>query len=219
MVHIDKRIEKALSTIKQREKQLTKCKQFTKQQFKDLRENQQNFILANLLPPMFGITLKLGIDTALLIARNQHTDFAARDIDDLQDYLDTQIYGVFQDADSSQEMRNRAFMRITGMAYMVEVLSEILIERDVIEMDGKLPMQLKSHGNALMNFIQEVSERKERTGNWALSGSNFREIDEFREMAKGMMRGIWISEWYTAFSVVLYRFIANRLGCKVKDYV
>lgn len=224
MAHTDKRIEKALAAIHQKEKQLTNSffgigkRMMTKQQFAELVASQKNFILTNLLPPMFGINLKLDIDTALIAARNQHTDFTPSDVDNLLNYFDTQIYGVFQDADSSQEMRNRAFMRITGLAYMIEVLAEILVERDVIELDGKLPMQLKSHTHALMNFIQEVSERKEKTGKWALSGSNYREIDEFKEMAKGMMRGIWISEWYMAFSVVLYRFIANRLGCNVKDF-
>ena len=42
---------------------------------------------------------------------------------------------------------------------------------------------VKSHNAAINQFIDEVNDRKQRMGKLVLSGNNYRQIDEFRDMA------------------------------------
>lgn len=220
----DRRIKRAMNAIRQRKKHFTHSflgvgkRAMSKRQFAALQQQQQRCIMQTILPPLVGINSNINTQQMLVAATNRHVEFTDADIDKLLYYLDS-LVEIFKLPNTSEQQRNDAFIRIAGIAYLVETLNTVLVERDAIVLDDKLNSQLKSHTAALMNFINDVSERRQLTGKWALSGSNVREIDEFTAMAKGMLKVLYISEWYTAYAIVLYRFIANRMGCEIKDYV
>lgn len=220
MEYIDLRLSKALNAISKQEKRLVQNKKFTRKELQVFKQQQIAWVLANLMPPMVGCKAYNGIQQTLTTACFRVEDeFSSADMDAFLEYTDKHIYAVFTNPESTDLERNRAFTRITGLAYILETLIEILVERDLLEMTDSFVSAMKSHHAAVENFIDDVSSRKERTGKWALSGSNYREIDEFRNMGIGMLKGVYVAEWYTAFSIVMYRFLANRLGCDLKDYI
>ena len=218
MAHNDKRINKALSAITMQEKRMLK-QGYNRQVVNNFKKRQSNFVMHAVMPPFIGVN-KLNTATQMLTAAMCNSnEFTTQDIEAFIGYLDKQVYQVFKDPRRTEADRLYAFMRITALAYMVETLLEIMVERASLVLSDTFMSTMKSHNAAINQFIAEVNDRRQRVDKWALSGNNYRQIDEFRDMAVGLLKNVYIDEWYTAYTAVYYRFIAIRMGAEVKEFV
>lgn len=180
--------------------------------------SQEKFVEKDLLPPMLGVAYADYSKQNLLILCNNQNYFETKDVDVFLQYFDDKIIAVFNNDNATQNEKYTAFARVVCMGYMVDDLIEILLERDSIVDSDKFMQHAKSHRSALINFINDVQARHEKHGKVGLSGSNLREIEEIRDMAEAMLKGIWIGEWYTAYTLAYYKFLCNRMGCEPKDW-
>lgn len=173
---------------------------------------QKQFVRDNILPPMIGGSYFTWTTVSIRTLMKSNNTFTEEDKVKFLLYFDT-LKDVFK------ENKPDGFIRITAMAYMVQMLIEHLQDNDVLDIDDKLSEQFETFRTNLENWMRSISERKKKTGKWGLSGDNYNEIDNFREMTSALLDACTVGEWYTAFFLCYYRFLATRIGIKTFDFV
>lgn len=173
---------------------------------------QKEFVKKNILPPMIGSTYFTWTTVSVRTLMKSNNTFTEEDKLKFLLYFDTL-------KDAFKENKPDGFIRITAMAYMVQMLIEHLQDNDVLDIDDELSNQFETFITNLENWMRSISERKKKTGKWGLSGDNYNEIDNFREMTSALLDACTVGEWYTAFFLCYYRFLATRIGIKTFDFV
>lgn len=173
---------------------------------------QKDFVKKNILPPMIGSSYYTWTTVSIRTLMKSNNTFTEEDKIKFLLYFDT-LKDVFK------ENKPDGFIRITAMAYMVQMLIEHLRDNDVLDVDDELSEQFETFRTNLENWMRSISERKKKTGKWGLSGDNYNEIDNFREMTSALLDACTVGEWYTAFFLCYYRFLATRIGIKTFDFV
>ena len=175
-------------------------------------ESQKNFVRQNILPPMMGSAYFTWSTVGIRTLMKSTNTFTEDEKLKFLLYFDTLKY-------SFTENKPDGFIRITAMSYMVQMLIEHLRDNDLLDVDDTLNKQLDEFRDNLENWMRSISERKKNTGKWGLSGDNYNEIDNFREMTSALLDACTVGEWYTAFFLCYYRFLATRIGIKTFDFV
>lgn len=183
------------------------------------KTSQEDWLINNAMPPMFGATLDSHRVANLMMLAQSRQMFEQPALEGLREYIDTQIVGVFKNPNSSDEAVHIAFIRTTVIAYITEVMIEQLVGSGVVQADDAFIQHANSHKAAFMNFIDDLQKRKNETGRYALSGSNYREIEEFANMAVSLMQGVYIGDWYAAYAIVYVRLLAQRMGVDVNVWM
>lgn len=173
---------------------------------------QKDFVKKNILPPMIGSTYFTWTTVSVRTLMKSNNTFTEEDKLKFLLYFDTL-------KDAFKENKPDGFIRITAMAYMVQMLIEHLRDNDILDVDDELNEQFETFRTNLENWMRSISERKKKTGKWGLSGDNYNEIDNFREMTSALLDACAVGEWYTAFFLCYYRFLATRIGIKTFDFV
>lgn len=173
---------------------------------------QKEFVKKNILPPMIGSTYFTWTTVSVRTLMKSNNIFTEEDKLKFLLYFDTL-------KDAFKENKPDGFIRITAMTYMVQMLIEHLQDNDVLDIDDELSEQFETFRTNLENWMRSISERKKKTGKWGLSGDNYNEIDNFREMTSALLDACTVGEWYTAFFLCYYRFLATRIGIKTFDFI
>lgn len=181
--------------------------------------SQEDWLVDNAMPPMFGATLDSHRIANLMMLAQSRQMFNQAPLEGLREYINNQIVGVFKNPNSSDEAVHIAFIRTTVIAYITEVMIEQLVGSGVLQADDNFIQHANSHKAAFMNFIYDVQKRKNETGRYALSGSNYREIEEFANMAVSLMQNVYIGDWYAAYAIVYVRLLAQRMGVDVNVWM
>ena len=173
---------------------------------------QKDFVKKSILPPTIGSTYFTWTTVSVRTLMKSNNTFTEEDKLKFLLYFDTL-------KDAFKENKPDGFIRITAMAYMVQMLIEHLRDNDILDVDDELSEQFETFRTNLENWMRSISERKKKTGKWGLSGDNYNEIDNFREMTSALLDACTVGEWYTAFFLCYYRFLATRIGIKTFDFV
>lgn len=173
---------------------------------------QKEFVKKNILPPMIGSTYFTWTTVSVRTLMKSNNIFTEEDKLKFLLYFDTL-------KDAFKENKPDGFIRITAMTYMVQMLIEHLQDNDVLDIDDELSEQFETFRTNLENWMRSISERKKKTGKWGLSGDNYNEINNFREMTSALLDACTVGEWYTAFFLCYYRFLTTRIGIKTFDFV
>lgn len=173
---------------------------------------QKDFVKKNILPPAIGSSYFTWTTVSIRTLMKSNNTFTEEDKVKFLLNFDT-LKDVFK------ENKPDGFIRITAMAYMVQMLIEHLRDNDVLDVDDELNEQFETFRTNLENWMRSISERKKKTGKWGLSGDNYNEIDNFREMTSALLDACTVGEWYTAYFLCYYRFLATRIGIKTFDFV
>lgn len=217
MDNYETKLSKAQTALSKRKALLDKS--YGKRKASYLIAKEDKLLTTAYLPPRIGVLVDMGTSMNNVLYTAAHRNFNEDEVDTLIDFIHERIYDILLDPKAVDQRKRAAFVRLTCLGYLTEILLDLLIERDVLVLRDKFVQQIKSHRDALEDLITDVQNRAVNTGKVGMTGNNYRQLDELRDMSVGLVRNIWVSEYTDAYRLVYTRTLNNRLGGTMNDWI